>query len=321
MENFQELPGASEEKTPIEHERVVILGAGPAGLSAALYAARADLQPVVIAGMEIGGQAALTNMIENYPGFPDGIGGIQVGELFMRQAEKFGARIEYETAQAVNLSARPFLVETSGKKYWTDSLVIATGASPNHLDVPGEKEFTGKGVSYCATCDGFFFKGKHVFVVGGGDSALEEAIFLTRFADKVTIIHRRDAFRGAAILQERVAASEKIEVVWNTVVTAIKGKTRVEALETMDVKTKGMKTISGDGVFVFIGHTPNSSLFKDQLNMDVKGFIVIDMLMRTNIEGVFAAGEVADPNYRQVVTSAGMGAAAAIQATRFLSEQ
>jgi thioredoxin reductase (NADPH) len=310
-----------EMKKKTQHERLVILGAGPAGLSAALYAARAELQPVVVAGMEIGGQAAFTNVIENYPGFPDGIGGVQVGELFMRQAEKFGARIEYEVAQEVKLTERPFYIETGSKVFWTDGLIIATGASPNHLNIPGEREFTGKGVSYCATCDGFFFKGKKVFVVGGGDSALEEALFLTRFAEKVTIVHRRDAFRGGAILQERVAQNEKIEVIWNTVVEAITGSTRVQAVETADVASGEKKSHQADGVFVFIGHTPNTELFIGQLKLDPKGYIAIDLLMRTSVQGVFAAGEAADPNYRQVVTSAGMGAAAAIEATRFLSER
>ncbi len=307
-------------KSP-DHERLLILGAGPAGLSAALYAARAELQPVVVAGMEIGGQAALTNVIENYPGFPDGIGGIQVGELFMRQAEKFGARIEYEVAQSVKFSERPFYVETGGKAFWGDAVIVATGATPIHLSVPGEEEFTGKGVSYCATCDGFFFKGKRIFVVGGGDSALEEALFLTRFAEKVTIVHRRDTFRAGAILQERVAANSKIDVIWNSVVTAITGSSRVEAIEITEVNSNKKSTVPGNGVFIFIGHAPNTGIFREQLKLDEKGYIVIDMLMQTNVEGVFAAGEAADPNYRQVITSAGMGAAAAIQADRYLSKK
>jgi thioredoxin reductase (NADPH) len=305
----------------ISHEKVVILGSGPAGLSAALYAARAELQPVVISGIELGGQAALTNTIENYPGFPDGVGGAELGELFQKQAERFGARVEFTTATGVDLSHRPFLITTDSSKYLADSLIIATGAIPNHLGIPGEKELTGKGVSYCATCDGWFFKEKHVAVIGGGDSALEEALFLTRFAASVKIIHRRDALRAGAILQKRAKEHPKISFVWNSVVEKIEGETAVSSLLLKNTVTGEKSSMPVDGLFIFIGHTPNTAMFKNQLEMDNLGFLKATMLMETSVAGVFAAGEVADSHFRQVITSAGMGAAAAIQATHFLEKE
>lgn len=304
-----------------EHTELLILGSGPAGLSAALYAARAELNPIVLGGMEFGGQAALTHTIENYPGFPEGVGGSELAELFKKQAERFGARFEFDVATEADLSQRPFRVKSYGKEYLADSLIITTGASPNHLNVPGEKELTGRGVSYCATCDGWFFKEKDVAVIGGGDSALEEGLFLTRFARSVTIIHRRDELRAGAILQERAKNNEKVHFIWDTVVKEINGKEKVDHLTLTNVKTGEDSTLPIDGVFIFIGHTPNSSLFKGQLELDDKGYIKPDLMMRTSVSGVFAAGEINDPNYRQVITSAGMGAAAAIQATRFLEDQ
>jgi thioredoxin reductase (NADPH) len=304
----------------IQHEKVIILGAGPAGLVAALYAARAELDPFILTGMELGGQASLTNEIENYPGFPDGIGGSELGEIFKRQAEKFGARFEFDAATAVDLSQKPFIVRTYGKEYSADTLILATGASPVKLNVPGEELLTGRGVSYCATCDGWFFKNKEVVVVGGGDSALEEALFLTRFASKVRIIHRRDKFRAGQILQNRVAENPKIEVIWDTVVDKVNGNEKVTGVDLRNVKSGEVTTLPTDGVFVFIGHSPNTSLYKGQLEMDDRGFLVVDTSMRTSIPGVFAAGEVGDPIYKQVITSAGLGAAAAIQATRYLQE-
>jgi thioredoxin reductase (NADPH) len=304
----------------IQHEKVIILGAGPAGLVAALYAARAELDPFILTGMELGGQASLTNEIENYPGFPDGIGGSELGEIFKRQAEKFGARFEFDAATAVDLSQKPFIVRTYSKDYSADTLILATGASPVKLNVPGEELLTGRGVSYCATCDGWFFKNKEVVVVGGGDSALEEALFLTRFASKVRIIHRRDKFRAGQILQNRVAENPKIEVIWDTVVDKVNGNEKVTGVDLRNVKSGEVTTLPTDGVFVFIGHSPNTSLYKGQLEMDDRGFLVVDTSMRTSIQGVFAAGEVGDPIYKQVITSAGLGAAAAIQATRYLQE-
>lgn len=316
--NFSLQDLASEEKSSVKQVKVLILGSGPAGLSAALYAARAELAPVVLAGMELGGQAALTHTIENYPGFPEGVGGAQLGSLFQQQAERFGAVVEFETATNVDLSQRPFKVETYDTTYLSETLIIATGASPVHLDIPGEKELTGRGVSYCATCDGWFFKEKKVVVVGGGDSALEEALFLTRYASSVTIIHRRDALRAGAILQNRAKQNPKISFVWDTVVTEIGGEDGVKSLRLKNVKTNAVSDFVTDGIFIFIGHNPNTGLFTGQLEMDEKGYLRVDGHMQTSLPGVFAAGEVMDSTFRQVVTSAGMGAAAAIQAARFL---
>ncbi len=302
-------------------EKVIILGTGPAGLAAGLYAARADLKPLILTGMDIGGQAALTSTIENYPGFPEGVSGNKLAELFQKNAERFGTRIEYDTATEVDLTERPFTVKTHSKEYKTETLIISTGASPNKLNIPGENEFRGKGVSYCATCDGWFFKDKNVAVVGGGDWALEEGVFLTRFAKKVYIIHRRDQLRGSAILQKRAMNNEKIEFIWNTIVTEIRGNDQMDSIRVKNVVTGEESKMDMDGIFIFIGHSPNTELFKGQLEVDEKGYLIVDKRMRTNIHGVYAAGEVCDPHFRQVITSAGMGAAAAIEATRFLEGQ
>ncbi|NMC28560.1 MAG: thioredoxin-disulfide reductase [Pelolinea sp.] len=299
-------------------EKVIILGSGPAGLSAAIYAARAELHPLLFTGTDVGGQAATTSVIENYPGFPEGVGGNQLADLFTKNAEKFGARFEYDMVTAVDLSRRPFKLTTYGKEYFTQSLIITTGASPNKLNIAGEKELTGRGVSYCATCDGWFFKDKKVAVVGGGDSALEEGIFLTRYASSVTIIHRRNELRAGVLLQKRAKENPKISFILDTVVEAIEGKDAVSGLELKNIKNGESNTLAVDGVFIFVGHSPNTDLFRGVLDLDEKGYIRIDERMRTNIAGVFAAGEVADSRYRQVVTSAGMGAAAAIEVTRFL---
>ncbi|UCD98217.1 MAG: thioredoxin-disulfide reductase [Chloroflexota bacterium] len=304
-----------------EYVRVLIIGSGPAGLSAALYAARADLDPIVLTGMELGGQVSLTFAVENYPGFPEGIGGMELVDLFQKQAQRFGARIEFDLAAEVDFSGRPFRVKTqNGKQYLAESVIISTGASAVHLNVPGETEFTGRGVSYCATCDGWFFKDKEVLVVGGGDSAVEESLFLTRYADNVTIVHRRDELRAGAILAERAKSNPKINFFWNTVVKEISGNGAVKTVTLQDTKTGEERDHQVDGVFIFIGHSPNTGLFKGQLDMDKNGYLVVDNKMQTNIPGVYAAGEVADPYFRQVITSAGMGAAAAIQANHFLEE-
>lgn len=300
--------------------KVLVLGSGPAGLSAALYAARAELEPVVLTGTELGGQAALTHTIENYPGFPDGVGGGELGELFQKQAERFGAKVEYETAQSVDLSQRPFRVEADSSIYLADSLIIATGARPNHLEVPGEYELTGKGVSYCATCDGWFFKDKKVVVVGGGDSALEEGLFLTRFATSVTIVHRRDTLRAGKVLQNRAFNHPKIDFVWNSAITSVVGTSKVTGVQVKNLQTGAESLLETDGVFIFIGHTPNTQMFEGQLDMRDGGYVVANHLMETNVPGVFVAGEVSDNHFRQVVTSAGMGASAAIQATHFLEK-
>ena len=299
-------------------EKLVIMGSGPAGLSAALYAARGEVNPLVITGSDIGGQAALTNIIENYPGFPDGVGGMQLGEFFQRQAEKFGTRYEFDAATKVDLSSRPFTLWTGSKEIKTQALIIASGAQSNLLGIPGEETFTGKGVSYCATCDGWFFKNKKVAVIGGGDSALEEGIYLSRLVSEATIIHRRDVFRAGTLLQHRAMKLPNMKFLMNSIPLRILGTEKVTGIEIEDVVSNEVKTLELDGVFVFIGHSPNTSLFVNQVKLDRKGFILIDSKMQTSIPGVFAAGEVADPHYRQVVTSAGMGAAAAMEAIRFL---
>jgi thioredoxin reductase (NADPH) len=275
----------------------------------------------VLTGMEFGGQAALTHTIENYPGFPEGVGGAELGELFQKQAERFGAKVEFDTAQSVDLSQRPYKVTTDNGVYLAETLVIATGARPNHLEVPGEVELTGKGVSYCATCDGWFFKDKKVVVVGGGDSALEEGLFLTRFATSVTIIHRRDSLRAGKVLQNRAFNNPKVKFIWNSVVTEVRGSDKVTSLKLKDTQTGAESTFETDGLFIFIGHTPNTQMFRGQLEMDDLGYIQSNHLMETSVPGVFVAGEVTDSHFRQVITSAGMGAAAAIQATHFLEKE
>ena len=315
--NFTDMASNSDER---KNEKVLILGAGPAGMSAALYAARAEMNPLVLIGNDLGGQASLTYTIENYPGFPDGVGGAELGELFKKQAERFGARFEYDLATEVDFSQRPFVVKTYSGVIEAESVIIATGASPNHLNIPGEELLTGRGVSYCATCDGYFFKEKKVAVVGGGDSALEEAIFLTRYASSVTIIHRRDELRAGAILQRRAKENPKIDYIWNTVALEVLGKEGVEGLRLKNVITGEESEFPVDGVFIFIGHTPNTQIFQGQIELEEKGYIRSGMDMATSVPGVFAAGEVMDSRYRQVVTSAGMGAAAAMQAVRYLEE-
>jgi thioredoxin reductase (NADPH) len=298
---------------------MVIIGSGPAGLSAALYAARANLEPLVITGNELGGQIATTSEVENYPGF-SGETGPELVELLQAQADRFGAETKFDWIQQVDLSQRPFKLTGSDGDFYARSVIIATGASFRKLGVPGEAEFTGRGVSYCATCDGFFFRDKEIVMIGGGDSALEEAIFLTKFASKVTIIHRRDELRAGFTLQERAKKNEKIEFMWDTVVERINGEEKVTSIDLKNVKTGKSWTHPTDGVFIAIGHIPNSDLFKGQLEIDEQGYLITDKYHRTKVEGIWAAGEIADPVFRQAITSAGMGAAAAIAAERWLSE-
>jgi thioredoxin reductase (NADPH) len=302
------------------HVKLLILGSGPAGLAAALYAARAELAPLVISGTELGGQVSLTYSIENYPGFPQGVGGAELGELFQKQAERFGARIEFDSAYSADLSRRPFKVVTDNGEVQADSMIIATGASSIHLNIPGERELTGKGISYCATCDGWFFKDKKVVVVGGGDTALEESLFLTRYASSVTVIHRRDSLRAGAVLQKRALENSRMKFIWNTTLIEAVGKDKVEAIRTKNVVTGEESLFQTEGVFVFIGHTPNTKMFLGQVEME-NGYIKVDNHMKTSVAGVFAAGEAADPHFRQVITSAGMGAAAAIEASHFLERE
>lgn len=317
--SFNEISSSSagQEETPV---KVLIIGSGPAGLAAALYAARADLEPVVLTGMELGGQVSLTYEVDNYPGFPEGVGGSELVQLFQKQAERFGTSIEYDTATEVSLSERPFRVKTYNTTYLADAIIISTGATSKHLNVPGESELTGKGVSYCATCDGWFFKEKDVVVVGGGDSAIEEGLFLTRYAKSVTIIHRRDELRAGPVLQKKANENPKMHFIWNSVVTEVKGDDSVKSIRLKNVLNDEESELPIDGVFVFIGHNPNTEIFKGQIELDDNGYIIIDDWMRTNIYGVFAAGEAADSHFRQVITSAGMGAAAGMQANHFLEE-
>lgn len=301
-----------------ELQNVIIIGAGPAGFSAALYAARAELKPLVLTGTQLGGQAALTDRIENYPGFPDGIGGMELSDLFQKNAERFGAQVLLDSVTSVDFSKSPFSVSTYTKQLFTRSVIICSGASPRKLDIPGESELRGRGVSYCATCDGWFFKNKPVAVIGGGDSALEEGLFLTRFASSVAIIHRRAELRASAILQKRAQENEKIKFIWNSVAERIDGEEAVKSLTIKNVLNGEKSTLNVEGVFIFIGHQPNTDMFKEFLELDEYGYLIVDQRMRTSIPGIFAAGEVADAHYRQVITSAGMGAAAAIEATRYL---
>jgi thioredoxin reductase (NADPH) len=301
-----------------ENHKLVIIGSGPAGLAAALYAARANLDPIVLTGLELGGQVSITHIVENYPGFPDGISGPELTEVFQKNAERFGARLVYDTATEVDFSTRPFRIKCYGEEYFAQSVIIASGASPRNLNVPGERELIGRGVSYCGTCDGYFFKEKDILVVGGGDSALEEGQFLTRYADSVTIVHRRNELRAGHILQKRAYENPKIQFIWDTEIREITGNGIVQSALLKNLKTGKVKKVSTDGVFIFIGHIPNTEIFRGQLELDDQGYLVVDRYYHTNVPGVFAAGEVADPHFRQVITSAGMGAGAAIEADRFL---
>ena len=301
-------------------ENIVIIGSGPAGLTAGIYAGRAMLNPLLIAGQAMGGQAASTDEIENYPGFPEGITGPELAQLFQRQAEKFGTRIEYDTVTSVDFSKHPFKITTYGGEIEAKAAIVCTGVSPRKLGVPGEKELAGRGVSYCATCDGFFYRDKVVAVVGGGDAAVEEGLFLTRFAKQVHLIHRRNRLRANASAQKRAEQSDKMNFVWNSVVTEIIGDGRVTGIKLQNVETGEESVLPVDGVFTYIGQVPKTDLFKGQLEMDEAGFIVTDRRMHTSVPGLFAAGDVQDHVLAQVVTAAGSGAIAAMEAERFLAE-
>jgi len=307
----------------MNHEKLIIVGSGPAGLTAALYAARADLDPLVFEGVSAGGQLMITTDVENYPGFPDGIMGPELMDQFRKQAERFGARMRQVDVTEVDFSSRPLRLHVGADEYTADAVIVATGAEAKWLGVPGEKLLTGKGVSACATCDGFFFRDQRLVVVGGGDTAMEEALFLTKFASKVTIVHRRDEFRASKIMGARALEHEKIEVLWNTVVTEIHGEDTVTGVTLEDTLTGETTKFETDGVFVAIGHKPTTDLFVDQLDMDANGYLEIanDGSTRTSVEGVFAAGDVADHVYRQAVTAAGTGCRAAIDAERWLANQ
>jgi thioredoxin reductase (NADPH) len=307
----------------MEKVRVLVIGSGPAGLTAALYTSRAQLSTVVITGMQMGGQIATTHEVENFPGFPEGIEGPDLAERMRQQAEKFGTRFDYDLVTSVDFSAgSPFTVKTQNTDYSADSVIVTIGASPRKLGIPGELEFTGRGVSYCATCDGFFFRGKDIIVVGGGDSALQEAIFLTRFANRVTVVHRRDTLRASIALQARAFANDKIDFIYDTVVDEIKGTSgNTDAVVLRNVETGAVEERPIDGVFIFIGYDPNSVVFNSQLATDKAGYVIVDERMRTNIEGVFAGGEIHDDVFRQAITAAGQGCAAALMAINWLGDR
>jgi thioredoxin reductase (NADPH) len=306
----------------MQKEQVIIIGSGPAGLTAALYAARANLKPLVISGNQLGGQISITNEVENYPGFPEGASGPELVELMQKQAERFGARVLIDEVTEVDFrEGSPFHIKTHGDEFKADAVIVAVGASPNRLGIPGEEEFIGRGVSFCATCDGFFFRDKDVLVIGGGDSAIEEALFLTRFVTRVRVIHRRDELRAGEALKRRAFENEKIEFVWDSVLEEIRGDGKVESAFVRNVKTDDIVTLDTDGVFIFIGHLPNSSFFKGQLELDKKGYLITDERMMTSVPGVFAAGEIQDSIFRQITTSVGQGAAAGMMTERWLEEQ
>ena len=304
----------------VERE-LIIIGGGPAGLTAGIYAGRAQLKPLIIVGPSFGGQTATTSEMENYPGFPEGIGGMALAEQMANQAQRFGAEIVYEEVTSVDLKTWPFVLRTYGGVYHAKALIICTGTSSRKLGVPGEAKFIGRGVSFCATCDGYFYRDKRVVVVGGGDSALDEGLFLTRFANEVLIVHRRDQFRATPILQARAKENPKIRFILNTVVEEILGDEVVTGVRVRNVVTNEESVIPTDGVFIYVGLTPNVRLFQGQLELTEDGYIKTDKRQCTSVPGVFAAGDVQDPWFRQVVVAAGAGAAAAIEAQRFLAEK
>ena len=301
-----------------EPRNVVIIGSGPAGLTAAVYASRANLQPLMIEGVEAGGQLMLTTEVENYPGFVDGIMGPELMERMRKQAARFGTEIVTDNVVSVDLSGSPFKISTSSETYESRAVIISTGASAKMLGVPGEKELLGHGVSTCATCDGFFFKDQELLMVGGGDSAMEEATFLTKFASKVTVVHRRDRLRASKIMQDRAFANPRIDFIWDSTITEIFGNGKVAGARVKNLKTGDDSELAAGGVFVAIGHTPNTSLFEGKLDLS-GGYIVTEGEgTQTSVPGVFAAGDVVDFRYRQAITAAGMGCMAAIDAERYL---
>lgn len=306
----------------LQHRRVIIIGSGPAGYTAAVYTARAELEPLVLAGLQFGGQLMLTTDVENYPGYPDGVTGPDMMEMFQKQAERFGTEILMEDATAIDFSQRPFRVSTAERAYTADAVILAMGASAKWLGLDSETRLMNKGVSACATCDGALFRGKPMAVVGGGDTALEEALFLTRFATRVSLVHRRDALRGSKIMQERARANEKIEFVWNSTLEKILGDEYVTGIRTRDVNTGESSELPVEAVFIAIGHQPNTQLVAGVIDLDPVGYISVEKgTSRTSVEGVFACGDAMDSVYRQAVTAAGTGCMAAIDAERWLAAQ
>jgi len=304
-------------------ENVIIIGSGPSGFTAGLYTARANLSPLLITGNEYGGQVSITYEVENYPGFPESLSGPELVEKMKDQAEKFGTRVEFDYVTEIVTDQQPFLVRTAnGKEYRTKSVILCTGARPRYLEIPGEKEYGGRGVSYCATCDGFFFRGKDVIVVGGGDSAVEEALFLTKFATRVRVLHRRDQLRASKILQDRAFSNDKVEFVWNTVVNEVLGDEtgKVRGAIIQNTVTGEISELQTDGIFIFVGHLPNNELLQGKFELDEDGHLIVDSKMRTNVPGIFAAGEIMDKVFKQVATSVGQGCAAAMQTERWLAD-
>jgi thioredoxin reductase (NADPH) len=302
----------------MQHD-LVIIGGGPAGMTASIYAGRAAIKPVVLCGAMPGGQIASTDLVENFPGFPNGVNGFELAMGFQQQAEHFGAEIVMEAATEVNFSVQPFVVKTHSQSYAARTVIIATGAFPRRLGIPGEKEFFGRGVSTCATCDGFLFRNKTVVVIGGGDSAIDEALFLTRFAREVVVVHRRDELRASKQLQERAFANPKMRLVWDSIAKEVLGEDKVTGVRVRNVKTDETQVLTTNGVFIYVGLIPATKIFQGQIDLDEAGYVITDDHQRTNVPGVFAAGDVQNPDFRQCVVAAGDGASAAIQAERYLS--
>ena len=304
------------------HTRVAVIGSGPAGLTAALYAARASLEPLVIRGLQPGGLIATTSEVENYPGFVDGIGGYELSDNMEKQAMRFGAKFKDTLITSIDASKRPFVLHTDdGEDITADTIIVSTGASPRKLGVPGEDKLANRGVSYCATCDGFFFREKRVVVVGGGNSALDEGLFLTRYVSELVIVHRRDSLRADQVLQERAFSNPKVRFVWDSTVDEIMGDTTVTGIKIRNLKTGEITDLATDGVFPYIGHMPNTTIFQGLLDLDENGYIVTDHHTRTKIPGIFAAGDVVDHVYRQAITAAGEGCKSAMEAVWFLAAQ